>query len=414
MVSITTLFLLSMSSITGLIQVVKADGAPIYINADGSISPSTAPIYSADNITYTLTGNIAANGNGIVIKRYNIVLNGAGYTVTGNGSAAAGSGIMLRTVGNVTINDMRITNFGYGIGIESSSNNSVSRNNMTNNFDGIVVLSSSDNNTLSGNNVTNNSYGIYLISSSDNNTLSGNNVSNNGYGIYLSNSSNNTLSGNNFTANSNYGIVLYSASDNNTLSGNNVTNSNNVGIWLEYSSNCTVYGNNVTANNGYGIVLGNSYNNALYGNNVTANNVDGIWLDSSSDNNALSGNNVTANSNDGIYLISSSNNTIYHNDFNNNTSQVSSYNSTNVWDNGSVGNYWSDYLTKYPNATFVDSSGVWNTPYVIDANNTDYYPLTVQYVIPEFPSFLILPLFLIATILTVIIYKKKGVKTSQS
>jgi len=79
-----------------------------------------------------------------------------------------------------------------------------------------------------------------------------------------------------------------------------------------------------------------------------------------------------------------------------------------------VGNYWSDYLTKYPNATFVDSSGVWNTPYVIDANNTDYYPLTVQYVIPEFPSFLILPLFLIATILTVIIYKKKGVKTSQS
>jgi hypothetical protein len=33
-------------------------------------------------------------------------------------------------------------------------------------------------------------------------------------------------------------------------------------------------------------------------------------------------------------------------------------------------------------------------------------------VIPEFPSFLILPLFMIATLLTVIIYKKKGVRSA--
>jgi hypothetical protein len=47
------------------------------------------------------------------------------------------------------------------------------------------------------------------------------------------------------------------------------------------------------------------------------------------------------------------------------------------WDYGypSGGNYWSDYLTMYANATEIDSSGVWNTPYVIDANNTDHYPL---------------------------------------
>jgi hypothetical protein len=49
----------------------------------------------------------------------------------------------------------------------------------------------------------------------------------------------------------------------------------------------------------------------------------------------------------------------------------------NVWDNGypSGGNYWRDYQTRYPNATEIDSSGIWNTPYVIDANNTDRYPL---------------------------------------
>jgi hypothetical protein len=99
----------------------------------------------------------------------------------------------------------------------------------------------------------------------------------------------------------------------------------------------------------------------------------------------------------------------------NNTIQVITDGLANTWDNGSMGNYRSDYLTKYPNATQVDSSGIWNTPYVIDANNTDYYPLTVPIaVVPEFPSFLILPLFLIATLLAVIIYKKKAVKTSQS
>jgi hypothetical protein len=80
----------------------------------------------------------------------------------------------------------------------------------------------------------------------------------------------------------------------------------------------------------------------------------------------------------------------------------------NVWDKGSSGNYWSDYVTKYPSAVQVDSSGVWNTPYVIDANNTDYYPLMVSYgVIPEFPSIQTTMFFMLLTLLTVIIYKKK-------
>jgi nitrous oxidase accessory protein NosD len=48
-------------------------------------------------------------------------------------------------------------------------------------------------------------------------------------------------------------------------------------------------------------------------------------------------------------------------------------------DNGKVGNYWSDYLTRYPNATEVDSSGIGNIPYVIDDNNIDHYPLMQPY-----------------------------------
>ena len=50
-------------------------------------------------------------------------------------------------------------------------------------------------------------------------------------------------------------------------------------------------------------------------------------------------------------------------------------NKHNFWDNGSVGNYWSDYAERYPNASEIGNTGVGDTPYVIDAANQDRYPL---------------------------------------
>jgi parallel beta-helix repeat protein len=48
-----------------------------------------------------------------------------------------------------------------------------------------------------------------------------------------------------------------------------------------------------------------------------------------------------------------------------------------AWDNGSVGNYWSDYAAKYPDATEIGNSGIGDTPYLIRVNPTviDRYPL---------------------------------------
>ncbi len=60
-----------------------------------------------------------------------------------------------------------------------------------------------------------------------------------------------------------------------------------------------------------------------------------------------------------------------------------SENMHSVWDNGSVGNYWSDYLTKYPNASEIGDTGIGDTPYVIDANNIDHYPLMFPIGAPE-------------------------------
>jgi YVTN family beta-propeller protein/parallel beta-helix repeat protein len=148
------------------------------------------------------------------------------------------------------------------------------------------------------------------------------------------------------------GILLYS-SYGNVLSGNNFANIRNASIALVSGDDNTLSCNNVAANSGYGIVI-----------------------ESSSDGNVLSGNNITADSY-GIYLDSSYSNMIFHNNFLNNTEQTEVFNSTNTWDNGypSGGNYWSDYQTRYPSAAEIDGSGIWNTPYVIDANNTDRYPL---------------------------------------
>jgi parallel beta-helix repeat protein len=82
-------------------------------------------------------------------------------------------------------------------------------------------------------------------------------------------------------------------------------------------------------------------------------------------------NNITNNEN-GISPYYSSNNKIFHNSFANNKNQVNPQTSLNIWDNGypSGGNHWSNY-----NGTDSDHDGIGDTPYIIDADNQDNYPI---------------------------------------
>jgi parallel beta-helix repeat protein len=92
-------------------------------------------------------------------------------------------------------------------------------------------------------------------------------------------------------------------------------------------------------------------------------------------------NNKVANNQYGIKFSSSDNNVIHNNAFTNNTLQVISSESINFWNDAYPlgGNYWSNHLgtdlKSGPNQNLPGSDGIEDTPYIIDTNNTDRYPL---------------------------------------
>ena len=334
---------------------------------------------------YSSNNNVSRNT--IVNNRYDIRLSySSNNHISENNIANSGCGVYLYSSSNnnnVSGNNIT-TNDWLGIWLNYSSNNHISENNIANSGCGVWLNSSSNNNNVSGNNITSNDeYGVYL-SHSLSNIISGNNITaNNGYGAVLSYSSYNDVSENSIMANNQSGIRLDSSLGN-IISGNNITANNLNGVHLLSSSGNSISRNNMMANNGSGILLSYSSGNDVSGNNI-ANNRYGIRLDFSSGN-RLYVNNLTANSRNGVCSYSSSGNSIYHNNFMNNIGQqVNSTASTNVWDDGYPfgGNYWSNYIGVDfyigPYQNVIGSDGMGDTPYVIDTNNKDRYPLMKRF-----------------------------------
>ena len=384
------------------VQRAEAQLLTVYIRANGDVDPSWVPIQREGDV-YTVTGDIIVDGDapGMIIERDDMTLNGSGHLLSRFPLLVHVDGIVLTRRINVTITNLEVKGFWNGITLWNSSRNSIQGNNVTgNDVFGISLWNYSNHNTISENNVMANDYGIGLDLSSineirdnlivansqdgvildaysDHNIFSSNTVTDNGYGIELYDSSNNLISQNNLTRNTNYGLLLYYSSDN-IVSGNNVTLSDIEGIFLSFSHFNHVNGNYIE-NTGNGLTVGHgSSNNSILENTIMHNNY-------------------------GFQVISSSNNTFCQNRLINNTNQVASSDSKNTWDCGypSGGNYWSDYEERYPSANELDGSGLWNTPYVIDGNNQDDYPI-----IPEYPSIGILLLFIATTLFIALIGKK--------
>ncbi len=127
-----------------------------------------------------------------------------------------------------------------------------------------------------------------------------------------------------------------------------------------HKSNHNIIRNNLITSNGYrGIILwfALAYNNLIYNNTI----VDNGWREGAWENG-------------GVVFHESSNNIVHHNNFLNNTIHADANGYANSWDNGVEGNYWDNYL-----GLDSDQDGIGDTPYIIDGNNQDNYPLMSRY-----------------------------------
>lgn len=308
------------------------------------------------------------------------------------------SGVLLvdttdSLISNVSSHDNR-----YGIYIRYSSDNTIMDCVFSGNFNravgngyGVYVSESSHNDIINCDVTLNDKYGVFLLFSSYINITQCNVYNNLGlFSCQIDQSSFCDISDCAFYNNS---IAVYFA----TSTDCNITNStfydNGMGMTIEVCSNISVLDSTVY-NNGMGIdievesynvnvVNCDAYNNenaiqiswySQYCNIINCNsynNTYGISLGYGW-NNAVTYCNIF-NNEYGLYIMTEgegSDNVIHHNNFVNNVQNVYCDESIHIWDDGSEGNFWSDY-------TGIDQNGdgIGDTPYMINEDNEDVFPL---------------------------------------
>jgi parallel beta-helix repeat protein len=274
-----------------------------------------------------------------------------------------------------------------GIKLENCNNGTIMNSNCSFTRRNGILLIDSHNNTIFNNtirnNINNQNDGIQL-EYSNNNTISNNLVKNNGFntitkdsGIKLINSNNTIIRDNDVRENIIFSGIYIENSINNTIYHNNLTDNNADGLTLLNSNNNTIERNIINENDLNGIEFTNSKWNKVEENKIKdneglTNENGGIKLLSDSNNNWIQYNNITDNQKCGFIISSGKSNSIIHNRFINNVFRNAvDEDINNIWDNGSIGNYWSDY-------PYVDGNddGIGDKPYNIDGfgNAKDNFP----------------------------------------
>jgi thermitase len=221
-----------------------------------------------------------------------------------------------------------------------------------------IIMSSASNNTITDNYVSGNFEGILMWGTSGN-TIARNVVATSqDCGIAGLGGSYTAIKENIVKSNEQFDIALVLGSNYNSVCNNTVTNTVLYdGIWLAISDGNTVIDNNLLQNPGAGYGPSDPY---------------GFAVDCSMASDSIIKNNYVANNTRGIYVDSgSSNNRIYHNNFINNTVQaINEAGTNNVWSDrwACEGNYWTDYV-----GTDQDNDGVGDTN--LPHQGIDNYPL---------------------------------------
>ena len=285
---------------------------------------------------------------------------------------------------SVRVANLDIANTDVGILLEFVENANLSTNRLS--FNDIGVLAEQSGGVaFEANRVSDNEYGLilrYLTGT----VLRTNDVSHNWRGTEFYASQQATFLNNTYSWNVDAAMILGAVSHAVSLIANNVSNNGNGISYDGFSENVSFSANIVSSNLGWGISLGSVSNLSITGNRIAANGDYGIIMGYGS--NATIANNVVTSNRVGIHLygpafLGPRGVLVRHNAILTNAAQAfDDQGLSNAWDDGypSGGNFWSDYTgvdnCRGPNQNVCpDPDGIGDTPYAIDTDSVDRYPL---------------------------------------
>lgn len=370
---------------------IYSDGSRDNVITYNTILNTTSAINLRGSSRTTITGNVLDGGvslGGNLIGHWNTHTIDTSNTVKGRplyywknvtgGSIPPDAGqVILANCTDVLVENQEIDARIAGIQLGFSSHNTIANNTLSEVITSILLFHSRGN-TVSSNTLSDGS-GVYMYYSGNSTIVD--NVLTNVYGALTAYySGNSTIARNNAAGRQDgdphNGIYLANC-ENSTVMGNSMSDFQTA-FFLGGLSNSTIVGNSALRSYG-GLEISGS-NDALIANNFALENVWGLWIRFSTDN-IVKENTIAWSESIGMKLSNSERNRVFHNNLVSNNVQASDNSGSTEWDNGypSGGNYWSDYagvdLKSGPNQDQPGSDGLGDTPYVIDFNSEDKYPL---------------------------------------